>query len=154
MVPLLCIIVVAVAVIFSPWGSVPAPYLDLGLPAPLVPLRAIALLGVGYLPLLALSPDTWIQDASSPRSQWLLQSAAPSALTTGAAAAAAAGAALAGVDALGAVRNLLLGTAGAALLYRAMGPLSFVPPVLVALLCAALREQRAWWAVTNQPGTV
>jgi hypothetical protein len=35
-----------------------------------------------------------------------------------------------------------------------MGPLSFVPPVLVALLCAALREQHAWWSITNQQGTM
>jgi hypothetical protein len=154
MVPLLCVVFGAIALIFSPWGSVPAPYIDLGLPGPLVPLRAIALVAVGYLPLLALSPDTRIQDVSSPRSAWLLQSAAPSALMAVAAAGAAAGAAFAGVDALGAVRNLLLGTAVAALLYRVMGPLSFVPSVLGALLCAALREEHAWWAITNQPGTV
>ena len=139
MIPLTWICLGSLALVFSPWGSVPAPYLDLGLPGPLV---------------LTLSPETRIPDVSSPRSAWLLQSLAPTVLTVIAAAAAAAGAAIAGVDALAAVRNLLLGTATAAALYRVMGPLSFVPPVLGALLCAALREQHAWWAITNQQGTL
>ncbi len=142
------------AVIFSPWGSVPAPYLDLGLPGPLVPLRAIAMVAVGYLPLLALAPDMRIADVSSSRSTWVLQSLCPTLLTVIAAMAAATGAAIAGVDGLAAVRNLLLGTAVAASLSRAMGPVSFVPPILGALFCAALREQHAWWAITNQHGTV
>ena len=154
MIPLTWICLGSLALVFSPWGSVPAPYLDLGLPGPLAPLRAIAVVAVGYLPLLTLSPETRIPDVSSPRSAWLLQSLAPTVLTVIAAAAAAAGAAIAGVDALAAVRNLLLGTATAAALYRVMGPLSFVPPVLGALLCAALREQHAWWAITNQQGTL
>lgn len=152
--PMLWICLGSLGVIFSPWGSVPAPYLDLGVPGPLVPLRAVAVVAVGYLPLLTLAPETRTQDGSSPRSAWLLQSSAPTVLTLLAAAAAAAGAAFAGVDALAAVRNLLLGTAVAALLHRAMGPLSFVPPVLVALFCAALREQHAWWSITNHQGTV
>ncbi len=154
LVPLLWVCLGSLALIFSPWGSVPAPYLDLGVPGPLVPLRAIAVVAVGYLPLLTFAPELRIPDASSTRSAWLLQSLAPTLLTMVAAAAAAAGAALAGVDALAAVRNLLLGTAAAASLHRAMGPLSFVPPVLGALLSAALREQSAWWSITNQPGTV
>lgn len=152
--PLLSVCIVSVGVIFSPWGSVPSPYLDLGVAAPLVPLRAVALVALGSLPLLALAPETRIQDRSSPRSVWLLQAAAPSALTFCAAVAVAAGAAISGVDALGAVRNLLLGTAAAATLRPAMGPLAFVPAVLGSLLCASLREQRAWWAVTNQSGTL
>ena len=154
MIPLLWICFASLALIFSPWGSVPAPYLDLGVPGPLVPLRAVAVVAVGYLPLLTLAPETRTPDVSSPRSAWLLQSLAPTVLTLVAAGAAAAGAAIAGVDALAAVRNLLLGTAVAALLHRAMGPLSFVPPVLGALFCAALREQHAWWAISNQQGTV
>jgi hypothetical protein len=153
MIPLLWVCLGSLTLIFSPWGSAPAPHLDLGLPAPLVPLRAIALVAVGYLPLLTLAPETWTPDVSSPRSAWLLQSLAPTVLTLVAAAAAAVGAAIVGVDALAAVRNLLLGTAVAALLHRAMGPLSFVPPVLGALLCAALREHHAWWSITNQQGT-
>jgi hypothetical protein len=153
-IPLTWICLGALVLIFSPWGEVPAPYLDLGLPGPLVPLRAVAVVAVGYLPLLALAPEMQIPDVSSTRSAWLLQSFAPTVLTVVAAAAAAAGAAVAGVDALAAVRNLLLGTAAAALLHRAMGPLSFVPPVLAALFCAALREEHAWWSITNQPGTV
>ena len=132
MIPLTWICLGSLALVFSPWGSVPAPYLDLGLPGPLVPLRAIAVVAVGYLPLLTLSPETRIPDVSSPRSARLLHSLAPTVLTVIAAAAAAAGAAIAGVDALAAVRNLLLGTATAAALYRVMGPLSFVPPVLGA----------------------
>ena len=154
MIPLVCVCLGSLALIFSPWGSVPAPYLDLGLPGPLVPLRAIAVVAVGYLPLLTLAPETRTPDVSSPRSAWLLQSLAPTVLTLVAAAAAAAGAAIAGVDALAAVRNLLLGTAAAASLHRAMGPLSFVPPILGALLCAAFREQHAWWSITNQQGTL
>jgi hypothetical protein len=154
MIPLTWICFGSLALIFSPWGSAPSPYLDLGVPGPLVPLRAVAVVAVGYLPLLALAPETRIPDLSSPRSTWLLQSLAPTVLTLAAAAAAAAGAAIADVDALAAVRNLLLGTAVAAALYRAMGPLSFVPPVLGALFCAALREQHAWWSITNQQGTV
>jgi hypothetical protein len=154
LIPLTWICLGSLAMIFSSWGTVPAPYLDLGVPGPLVPLRAVTVVAVGYLPLLTLAPETRIPDLSSPRSTWLLQSLAPTVLTVVAAAAAAVGAAIADVDALAAVRNLLLGTAVAAALYRAMGPLSFVPPVLGALLCAALREQQAWWSITNQPGTV
>jgi hypothetical protein len=154
MIPLTWICFGSLALIFSPWGSAPSPYLDLGVPGPLVPLRAVAVVAVGYLPLLALAPETRIPDLSSPRSTWLLQSLAPTVLTLAVAAAAAAGAAIADVDALAAVRNLLLGTAVAGALYRAMGPLSFVPPVLGALFCAALREQHAWWSITNQQGTV
>lgn len=153
-IPLLCVCFAAVTLIFSPWGSAPAPYLDLGLPAPLVPLRAIALVALGYLPLLTLSPETQTQDRSSPRSAWLLQAAAPTAFTVISVAAVVAGATVAGMDASGAVRNLLLGTAAAAALRPVMGPLAFLPAVLAALLCAALREQQAWWAITNQPGTL
>ena len=90
MIPLTWICLGSLALVFSPWGSVPAPYLDLGLPGPLVPLRAIAVVAVGYLPLLTLSPETRIPDVSSPRSAWLLQSLAPTVLTVIAAAAAAA----------------------------------------------------------------
>ena len=49
---------------------------------------------------------------------------------------------------------MLLGTAAAAVLRPVMSPLAFLPAVLGALLCAALREQQAWWAITNQPGTL
>lgn len=154
MIPLLWVCLGSLALIFSPWGSVPAPYLDLGVPGPLVPLRAVAVVAVGYLPLLTLAPETRIPDVSSARSAWLLQSLAPTVLTLAVTAAAAAGAVIADVDALAAVRNLLLGTAVAASLHRAMGPLSFVPAVLGALFCAALREQHAWWSITNEQGSM
>lgn len=147
---------VVVVVIFSPWGSTPTPDLGLGLTrpdAPLVPLRAIALVALGCLPSLTSSTQTWIHDLSGARSRWMLSALAPFALTVLIVAATALASTLTGEDTLGAMRNILLGFALTLVLSPIMGPLAVLPPVLSALFVAMLREQDAWWAVTNQPGT-
>lgn len=155
LVPLVLLGMASVVMLFSAWGSVPTPSLSTLSPAsrPIVPLRTVGLVALGYLPLLALSSETFVTDAAGARPLWIVRGLPPLVCTVFLAAAVTIGADIARLDASAAVRNLLLGTGFAALLYRVMGPLAFVPPALFAVFCAMLREETAWWAVTNTPGS-
>ena len=149
---LLAAITALALILFAPLGALPLPQIVPEEVAIDVPIRVVGMVVLGALPVVSVAAEMDILDRSGARPIWLLRlgPVALSALFTVILVAALS--ILAGVDADAMIRNVLLGSAAAALLHHLLGAVSFLPMTLVSLVAAVVREEHAWWAITNQPG--